>query len=152
PELFAPGALAESLLAAVPDAPAAASGTSFAALTVMGAAVLVWSLDRSRTAADVRTLLVGTGAPLVRRKSHPRRLDLTSALNAARGGLVIAGVARRPLDRQEVVAATGLPIDLVTTVLDRLVAAGIVKESGGRYSPAGTGPYEHSLAKTFAAA
>jgi hypothetical protein len=125
PEIFA----AESLAWADPP-PAFAElrhGSHQAALGVLAAALLVWSVDRTLTGEGVRDILLGTAQPGKAQRdgeaAHFRALNLDAALEHARARLLVKVLAHGRAGRRELVAATGLSPGLVSDLLGRQEAA-----------------------------
>ncbi|MGW3209193.1 CHAT domain-containing protein [Streptomyces sp. NPDC001135] len=121
PEIFA----SETLAWAAPPTTFAGTrpGSRQAALGVLAAALLVWSVDRSMTAEDVRRILLNTaktGTALWDGElAHFRELQLDAALESARTGLLVSVLERGRAGRRELTAATGLSRDLVRGLLER---------------------------------
>lgn len=134
PDIYARDNLADSPLSAMLPGTEPAVGTSSAALRVLVAAVLVWSVDRSRTAAEVRALLIGSARPVAVAKGRrqPCQLDEAAALTAARGVVVANSLQLRPLDEQALAVATGLDRGMVSAVLTDLESRQLVAWSGER--------------------
>jgi Subtilase family/AAA ATPase domain/CHAT domain len=100
-----------------------AKGTSFAMLNAVGAAVLVWSVDRSQTAAQVRDVLVGTATPFGKRRGKkPVRVNLRAAIERARLGLLANHLTGRGLDAQAASLASGLDAGVTGELLGKLVS------------------------------
>ncbi len=124
PELFAPNDLAWA------DPPHAfldiPPGSYHAALGVLAAALLVWSVDRSLGAEQVRTILLDTARQSSTTRDAKRRrfraLDLDAALDRARTRLLVKVLEHGPASRRELVAAAGLSRTVTRPLLDRLLA------------------------------
>jgi CHAT domain/AAA ATPase domain/Subtilase family len=114
-------------------------GTSFAMLNTVGAAVLVWSVDRTQTAAQVRDVLVGTATPFSKRRGKkPIRVNLRAAIERARLGLLANHLTGRGLDVQAASMASGLEANMTGELLGKLVSdPSLVKQhvvqEGDRY-------------------
>jgi hypothetical protein len=129
PEVFAYGTLASARAADL--IPGDRQGTSFAALGALGAALLVWAVDRSLSAPEVRAILVQTAARHRVMRDGKRRvfrkLDVIAALARTRRGLIVRELRTHgPAGRQELLAATGLSVDVGLPILTRLVEDGTV--------------------------
>lgn len=122
PEIFAPEDLtwadpAHTVTGGRPD--------SFqAALGVLAAALVVWSVDRRLPAAEVRRILLDTASrkPATRngKRTWFHQLDLEGALACARTRLLFDILQRGPASERELIAATGLSRDLTVPLLDEL--------------------------------
>ncbi|MFD7455873.1 MULTISPECIES: CHAT domain-containing protein [unclassified Streptomyces] len=146
PEIFA----AESLAWADPP-PAFAQlrhGSHQAALGVLAAALLVWSVDRTLTGEGVRDILLRTAPPGKAQRdgeaAHFRALNLDAALEHARVRLLAKVLAHGRAGRRELVAATGLSPGLVSDLLAQQQAAHrvrrVVTEEGEKYELIETPP------------
>ncbi len=118
PEIFAPKTTDGSPLAGVP-VQEGLEGTSFAALHVVMAAVLVWASDRSQQAADVRDALLQNAR---KGPGGVRILDTAAALQAVRRQLLLDALEWGALETGELLAETGLRSELALPLLDALEA------------------------------
>ncbi|MFB6576049.1 CHAT domain-containing protein [Streptomyces sp. NPDC056402] len=124
PELFAPNDLAWA------DPPHAfvdiRPGSYQAALGVLAAALLVWSVDRSLDAEQVRKILLDTARQSSTTRDSKRRrfraLDLDAALARARTRLLVKALEHGPASRRELVAAAGLSRTVTRPLLEGLLA------------------------------
>lgn len=131
PDLYAPGSLADTPLAAAVSVPTL-QGTSAAAIYAGAAATLVWATDLTQSAESVRRTLLDQ-ARRVPDEEAARVLDLPAALTRARTSLVLGRLGPRPVPLSQVAAETGLPPDVVGPVLRDLTGrfmVTVVQESG----------------------
>jgi hypothetical protein len=126
PELFAPQDLTWTRHADF--VPEGRKGTSYSALGAMAAALLVWSVDRSLKAQQVRRVLLGSAR--LRRTARGghwvefRALDVSAALSRVRTDLVLAALGRGPASQRELLTATGLARDVTLPILESLLKQG----------------------------
>ena len=116
-------------------------GTSYAAINVMAAALLVWTTDPNLTANEVARVLKETAQPLFGADEHervgPRRLDLDAALHRVRADMVQRVLAGGELDIEQILATCGLRTAVAVRLIDRMFQAGDlvrVPGSGERYA------------------
>lgn len=137
PDLYASDDLAGDPLAETVSQTGHTEGTSFSALRVVAAAVLVWAVDRSQTATEIRALLVESGTPIKKLRSRakrpPRQLDLDAALAAARATVVLDSMRIGPLDKAEVGAASGLDEMAAKDAVQLLKRDERIVDEGERY-------------------
>lgn len=159
PDLYAHDDLSGDPLADVLQTPSMTPGTSFAALRVMAAAVLVWAADRSRTAEEVRASLVESAKPLaeIGRKPgrQPRKLDLDGALAAVRATMVVSALRFGPLEPVALGLASGLDQAVALDVAGTLAERNILESAEDRYqltSPGDDVPNAGEIARSFAEA
>ena len=136
PELYAPKTVSGTPLAALVVDQPGLEGTSFAAMHVLAAAVLVWATDRGLSADEVRSILVDTASR--RDDAEPqRRLDTEAALRHTRRQLLLDTLEWGPLGLHELLAATGMRPELALPILDAAVAGGVlrrvIEQGGERY-------------------
>jgi hypothetical protein len=133
PDLFAIGTVAGTSLKDVPNLPpGAVEGTSLAALNALMVATCMWALDRTMTAQQVERTLKQTASKIGRRVG-PKRLDIDSALGAARGRLVLRALLTGPLDEQGVATASGLSVENVRPLLEMIVRQNLAKREADQY-------------------
>jgi hypothetical protein len=122
PEIFAPAELDWGPSSALE--PPACRGASCAALGVMAAGLLVWSLDRSLTPAAVRDIMLASATThQITCAGGPhtfRVLDIGAALDRVRSELLLGALDNGPAGHQELLAVTGLPGDVAVPLLDQL--------------------------------
>ncbi|MCU0635090.1 MAG: CHAT domain-containing protein [Gemmatimonadaceae bacterium] len=123
PELFAPETTDGSLLELVVPV-RGARGSSFAALHVVAAAVMVWATDRTLSAADVREVLMRTARRI---DGGGLALDEQSALTDVRRQLLLDALEWGPLETGELLAETGLRSELALPLIDALLAKGTLR-------------------------
>ncbi len=123
PELFAPGTVAGSALAAAVEDPTM-RGTSAAALHAVAAAILVWATDRSLSAGDVREALLDAADLVPVGDVEIRRLNVDRALARTRGQILLDALEWGPIELTELIAEAGLPSELAIPLVEQLVAEG----------------------------
>jgi hypothetical protein len=136
PDLYARDNLEGDPIAAAVMEQGPTMGTSFAAVRVLVAAVLVWAVDRTRSADDVRAFVLESADPLRgrRRTGHQRQLNVHAAIDAARANVVFCALKFGSLDPAGLVVATGLDSDVAQRLASSLVAQDIVRSSDdGRF-------------------
>jgi hypothetical protein len=136
PDLYASDNLAGGRLAHVVRQEGETQGTSFAALRVLVAAVLVWSVDRTRSAPEVRAFLVESGTPVRGRRRagrQPRQLDEAAAIAAARANLVVSALRFGALDGSGLSVATGLDVDVAQRVASDLAQHSLLRADDDRF-------------------
>jgi hypothetical protein len=126
PDLFAPEDLTWTRHADF--IPEGRRGTSYSALGVMAAALLVWSVNRSLSALQVRQILLDSAR---RRRTTRggkrvgfRELDVEAALTRVRTDLLLTHLDRGPASQRELLTATGLARDVTLPILEVLVQQG----------------------------
>ena len=127
PDLYAQDDLSGGPIADTVPIQGETKGTSFAAIRVLVAAVVVWSVDRTRSAVDVRSLLIESSDP-VRGRSHAsrqRRLNVDAAVDAARANVVFSALKFGSLDVSGLAVATGLDATLAEKLARSLVEHGL---------------------------
>jgi subtilisin family serine protease len=139
PDVFALGQLEGTALAAAVSDPSQV-GTSFAALHVAAAGILIWATDRTLSAHNVRRLIESTARPLprgARRKTGPRELNLARALARVRSNIVTRALANGPLQIEQLIAACALSTPLVVGLVEELESRGklhrVVREGADHY-------------------
>ena len=123
PDIFALGQLEGTTLEPAVNEPSNV-GTSFAALHVAAAGILVWATDRTLTARDVRRLIESSAKPLPRgsrrQKAGPRELNLQRALDRVRSDMVKRALTKGPLQIEQLISACALSTPLVVRVVEEL--------------------------------
>jgi hypothetical protein len=110
-----------------------AEGTSYSALYVAAAAVLVWATYRTLSADDVRGILLKTAATVPSDALQPvRRLDLPEALYWTRCQLMLDVLERGPMATGQLLAESGLPSSVALPALDRMIQQGrlVIRSEG----------------------
>ncbi len=129
PEVFAPVSLQGTPFAALlpPELGPDPRGSSMAAMNAVSTALVVWTANRSLSAADVRQVLVDSAVPLDAADPYgPRCLDVDAALARARTVVVRGVIEEKSQSRESVVAATGLHPNVVDDLLKKLQTEGKV--------------------------
>ena len=136
PDIYAHDNLDKDALAIAVREKGPTQGTSFAALRVMVASVLVWAVDRTQTAQEVRTFLTESGSHIRgrRRTGHqPRQLDEAAAVEAARASVVLSALKFGALDASGLSVASGLDAEVISPIASNLLERNMVQAQGGRY-------------------
>jgi hypothetical protein len=129
PELFAPKRVAGTPLEVLVADPTH-EGTSFAAMHVVAAAIIVWATDLGLSAKDVRSILIGTADDVGDRSDRTCRLNVEAALAETRRQLLVDALERGPLGLQELLAETGMRPELALPILEAAVAEGELRQIG----------------------
>ncbi|MFD4181496.1 CHAT domain-containing protein [Rhodococcus sp. NPDC058514] len=128
PDLYAPRTIAGTSCDEIVDEPEM-EGTTFAALYVAVAAMLVWATDRDLSAKDVRGLLVDTASPLPVEGGGPaRRLAVDAALERVRRNVIVGTLGSDALELGQLLAETSIRPELAVPILDELVAGESVRK------------------------
>lgn len=117
PDLYAPSRLADSPMADTVADPQA-EGTSFSAIWVAAAAVLVWSSYRSLPVEEVRYILVNSGEDPG--SGRPSMLNLDAALAHTWELLLLDTLEAGRLTTGELLSASGLSSEVALPLLDEL--------------------------------
>ncbi|MFD6063597.1 CHAT domain-containing protein [Rhodococcus wratislaviensis] len=124
PDIYAPRTITGTACEQLVDRPEM-DGTTFAALYVAVAAMLVWATDRDLTAQDVRALLVETATPIsAPRGDTVKQLDVEAALDSARRKVIVGALGSDALELGQLLAETPIRPELAVPLLDDLVADG----------------------------
>ncbi|WP_081315281.1 S8/S53 family peptidase [Rhodococcus opacus] len=124
PDIYAPRTITGTACERLVDRPEM-DGTTFAALYVAVAAMLVWATDRDLTAQDVRALLVETATPIpAARGDTAKQLDVEAALDSARRKVIVGALGSDALELGQLLAETPIRPELAVPLLDDLVADG----------------------------
>lgn len=122
PDIYAPRTISGTSCDQMVDEPEM-EGTTFAALYVAVAAMLVWATDRDLSAKDVRGLLVDTASPLPVDDGRPaRRLSVAAALERVRRDVIVGTLGSDALELGQLLAETSIRPEVVVPILDKLVA------------------------------
>ncbi|MGW4339911.1 CHAT domain-containing protein [Rhodococcus koreensis] len=142
PDVYAPRTITGTTCERLVDRPEM-EGTTFAALYVAVAAMLVWATDRDLAARDVRALLVETATPIsTSRGDTAKQLDVEAALDRARREVVVAALGSDALELGQLLAEIPIRPELAVPLLDALVADGtrirrVVRNGVEQYERAG---------------
>ncbi|QTJ68013.1 CHAT domain-containing protein [Rhodococcus sp. ZPP] len=124
PDIYAPRTISGTTCEQIVEEPEM-EGTTFAALYVAAAAMLVWATDRNLTASEVRALLLDTAVPIpAGRGESAKRLDMEAALDRARRRLIVGALGSEALELGQLLAETPIRPELAVPILDALVAEG----------------------------
>ncbi|MEN0134087.1 MAG: CHAT domain-containing protein, partial [Rhodococcus sp. (in: high G+C Gram-positive bacteria)] len=124
PDVYAPRTITGTTCERLVDQPEM-EGTTFAALYVAVAAMLVWATDRDLAARDVRALLIDTAAPIsTARGDTAKQLDVDAALDRARRDVVVGALESGALEIGQLLAEIPIRPELAVPLLDALVADG----------------------------
>jgi hypothetical protein len=130
PELFAPASL--DRVGTPRLAPKGQQGTSYSALMVLAASLLVWSTDRTLTPTAVRQTLLDSARKkdVVRGDQHGkiRILDIGAALRLTRVNLLLVVLQHGPASHQDLLAATGMSRDVALPLLEDLQTEGRLRK------------------------
>ncbi|MFC9556973.1 CHAT domain-containing protein [Rhodococcus sp. NPDC056960] len=124
PDVYAPRTITGTTCDRLVDRPEM-EGTTFAALYVAVAAMLVWATDRDLSAREVRELLVETAARIPAGGGDTaRKLDVDAALDRARRTVIVGAIGSDALELGQLLAETPIRPELAVPILDDLVADG----------------------------
>ncbi|KAF0960082.1 CHAT domain-containing protein [Rhodococcus sp. T7] len=142
PDVYAPRTITGTTCERLVDRPEM-EGTTFAALYVAVAAMLVWATDRDLAARDVRTLLVETATPIATAQGDTaKQLDVEAALDSARRKVIVGALGSDALELGQLLAEIPIRPELAVPLLDALVADGarirrVVRNGVEQYERAG---------------
>lgn len=124
PDLYALRTIAGTPCEEIVDQPEM-EGTTFAALYVAAAAMLVWGTDRDLTSREVRDLLVDTATPTPAGEGEAaRRLAVGPALADARRRVIVGTLGSDSLELGQLLAETPIRPEFAVPILDELVSHG----------------------------
>jgi hypothetical protein len=106
-----------------PDSPIGpgSHGSSFSALHAVAAAVLAWSTAPHLTPANLKRLLLDAAVPIPHvSQPAPMKLEIASAVAAARRALVRRELDSDPCSLQTVSALTGLSLRVANDTLEAM--------------------------------
>ncbi|MFF0817922.1 CHAT domain-containing protein [Rhodococcus sp. NPDC003318] len=126
PDIYAPRTISGTTYEVIAPGPEM-EGTTFAALYVAVAAMLVWATDRDLAAQEIRDILMDGASPIDADGGEKAcRLRVEAALEAARRGAIATALGSESMPLGPLLAETSVRPELAVPILDQLVATGAV--------------------------